>query len=164
MQDRQSWMFADRVAFIETLQQYKEDFSLLLQHMADYYKALLADESSCVSASIAIIHLFSWRKSLRIFMHYVTILIQLPYWRVTRYCVILEKGCTMEGIAQLRTLISYVLLVVLINQPYLSWRCYMANTYNTYIYIQIRMKQKCKSNCNRGIYYDRERCGNNFNV
>ena len=48
-------MFADRVAFIETLQQHKEDFSSLLQHMANCYKALLTDESSCVSASIAII-------------------------------------------------------------------------------------------------------------
>ena len=49
--------FADRVAFTEILQQHKEDFSLFLQHMANCYKALLADESSCVSASVAIIHL-----------------------------------------------------------------------------------------------------------
>ena len=37
--------FADRVAFTETLQQHK-DFSSLLQHMADCYKALFADISS----------------------------------------------------------------------------------------------------------------------
>ena len=62
-------MIADSVAFMETLQQYKEDFSSLLQHMADCYKALLANESSCVSASAAIIHLLTRRASLGIFMH-----------------------------------------------------------------------------------------------
>ena len=90
--------FADHMAFTETLKQHKEDFSSLLQHMANCYKALLAYESSCVSASVAIIHLCTWQTSLRIFMHYVRILIQLPCWRVTCYCVILEKGCTTEGI------------------------------------------------------------------
>ena len=48
--------FADHVAFTETLQRHKEDFSSLLQHMADCYKALFAGESSCTSASIAITH------------------------------------------------------------------------------------------------------------
>ena len=48
--------FADRVAFTEMLQRHKEDFSLLLQHMADCYKALFTDKSSCASASIAITH------------------------------------------------------------------------------------------------------------
>ena len=38
--------FADRVAFTETLQQHKEDFSSLLQLMADCYKALFANKSS----------------------------------------------------------------------------------------------------------------------
>ena len=46
--------FVDCMAFTEMLQQHKEDFSSLLQHMADCYKALIADESSCVSASAAI--------------------------------------------------------------------------------------------------------------
>ena len=35
--------FADRVAFTETLQRHREDFSSLLQHMADSYRALFAD-------------------------------------------------------------------------------------------------------------------------
>ena len=52
--------FAHHVAFTETLQQHKKNFSLLLQHMIDCYKALLADKSSCVSASVAIIHLLTW--------------------------------------------------------------------------------------------------------
>ena len=89
--------FAHRVAFTETLQQHK-NFSSLLQHMIDCYKVLLADKLSCVSASIAIIHLLTQWTSLRIFMHYVRILIQLPCWPVTRYCVNLEKGCTTEGV------------------------------------------------------------------
>ena len=66
-------MFADHVAFTETLQRHKEDFSLLLQHMADCCKALFADKSSCTSASV-----HTRRSSLRVFMHYVRILIQLP--------------------------------------------------------------------------------------
>ena len=33
--------------------------------MADCYKALLADELSCVSVNVAIIHLLTWRTSLR---------------------------------------------------------------------------------------------------
>ena len=49
-------MFADHVAFTKTLQRHKEDFSLLLQHMADCYKALFADKSSCASVSVAITH------------------------------------------------------------------------------------------------------------
>ena len=48
--------FADHVAFTETVQQRKEDFSSLLQYMADCYKALFADKSSCASASVAITH------------------------------------------------------------------------------------------------------------
>ena len=51
--------FAHCVAFTETLQQHKKNFSSLLQHMIDCYKALFTDESSCVSASIAIIHLLT---------------------------------------------------------------------------------------------------------
>ena len=90
--------FADPVAFTETLQQHKEDFSSLLQHVANCCKALLADESSCMSASVAIIHLLTQRTSLRIFMHCIRILLRLPCWRMTHYCVILEKGCTTEGI------------------------------------------------------------------
>ena len=54
---RISATFADCVAFTETLQQHKEDFSSLLQHMAICYKALFANKSSCVSASVAIMHL-----------------------------------------------------------------------------------------------------------
>ena len=61
--------FADCVAFTEALQQHNEDFPSLLQHMADCYKALLATESSCLSAIVAIIHLLTRRTSLRIFMH-----------------------------------------------------------------------------------------------
>ena len=49
-------MFADHVAFTETLQRRKKDFSLLLQHMADCCKALFADKLSCTSTSIAITH------------------------------------------------------------------------------------------------------------
>ena len=37
----------DRVAFMEVLYLYKENFSSLLQHMANCYKALFADKSSC---------------------------------------------------------------------------------------------------------------------
>ena len=48
--------FADRVVFTETLQQHKEDFSSLLQHMADCCKALFTNKSSCTSASVAIAH------------------------------------------------------------------------------------------------------------
>ena len=48
--------FADRVAFTDTLQRHKEDFSSLLQHIAICYKALFADKSSCASASAAITH------------------------------------------------------------------------------------------------------------
>ena len=47
---------ADRVAFMEKLQRHKEDFSSLLQHMADCYKALFANKSSCTNASVAITH------------------------------------------------------------------------------------------------------------
>ena len=68
--------FADRVAFTETLQQHNEDFSSLLQRRADCYKALLADESNCVSTSAAIVHLQLPNE--RVFMHYVRILIRLP--------------------------------------------------------------------------------------
>ena len=55
--------FADHVAFTETLQRHKEDFSSLLQHMADCYKALFTNKSSCTSASIAITHLANEFKS-----------------------------------------------------------------------------------------------------
>ena len=48
--------FADRVAFMETLQRHKEDFSSLLQLMVDCYKALFTNTSSCASASVAIAH------------------------------------------------------------------------------------------------------------
>ena len=48
--------FADCVAFTETLQQHKDDFSSLLQHMANCYKALFVNKSSCVSASLATTH------------------------------------------------------------------------------------------------------------
>ena len=48
--------FADRVPFMETLQLNKENFSSLLQHMADCYKALFANKSSCASASVASTH------------------------------------------------------------------------------------------------------------
>ena len=41
---------------METLQQHKEDFSSLLQHMANCYKALFANKSSCASVSVAITH------------------------------------------------------------------------------------------------------------
>ena len=75
--------FANHLAFMETLQQYKEDLSLFLQHMIHCYKALLADESSCVSMSVAIIRLLTWQTSLRLFMHYVRIYIQLPYRSAT---------------------------------------------------------------------------------
>ena len=51
--------FADRMPFTETLQQHKEGFSSLLQHVANCYKALLATESSCLSAIVAIIHLLT---------------------------------------------------------------------------------------------------------
>ena len=68
---------ADHVAFTEMLQQHKEDFSSLLQHMADCYKGLLTDNTSCTSTSVAIIHLLTGQTSLRIFMQYVRILIQL---------------------------------------------------------------------------------------
>ena len=47
--------FADCVAFTETLQRH-EDFSSLLQHMADCYKALFVDKLSCASESVAITH------------------------------------------------------------------------------------------------------------
>ena len=82
---------ADCLAFTETLQRHKEDFSSLQQHMADCYKALLTNESNRVSASIAIIHLLTRRTSLRIFVHYIRKLIRLPCWHMMRYWVILEK-------------------------------------------------------------------------
>ena len=63
---------------METLQPDKKDFSSLLQHMADCYKALLGDELSCMSMSIAIKHLLTGQMSLRIFMHYIRILIEFP--------------------------------------------------------------------------------------
>ena len=56
---------ADHVAFTETLQRHKEDFSLLLQHMADCYKALFANKSSCARASVAITHLANEFKGIR---------------------------------------------------------------------------------------------------
>ena len=68
-------MFADRQAFTETLQWHKEDFSSLLQHMADCYKALFAKKSSCTSTSVAIKHLVNEFKSIHslrktMFMHF----------------------------------------------------------------------------------------------
>ena len=56
--------FADHVAFTEMLQQHKEDFSSLLQHMTDSYKALFANKSSFANASVAIIHLANELKSI----------------------------------------------------------------------------------------------------
>ena len=47
--------FVDRVTFTETMQRHKDDFSSLLQHMANCYKALFTDKLSC--ASVAITHL-----------------------------------------------------------------------------------------------------------
>ena len=56
--------FADRMAFTETLQQHKEDISLLLQHMANCYKALFTDKSNCASTSVAMTHLANEFKSI----------------------------------------------------------------------------------------------------
>ena len=89
--------FADRMAFMETLQRHKEDFSLLLQHMADCYKALFADKSS-----VAITHPVNEFKSIHPLRKNITML------KATRYYVILEKGCTTARYRQLHTLISYV--------------------------------------------------------
>ena len=55
--------FADRVASTETLQRH-EDLSSLLQRIAVCYKALFADKSSCVSVSVAIMHLENEFKSI----------------------------------------------------------------------------------------------------
>ena len=85
-------MFADRVALTETLQQYKEDFSSLLQHMADCYKALFANKSSCVSASAAMTHPANGFKSIHALRKNINTVAML-----TRDCIILEKGCTTEG-------------------------------------------------------------------
>ena len=41
---------------METLQLNKEEFSPLLQHMADCHKALFANKSSCASASVVSTH------------------------------------------------------------------------------------------------------------
>ena len=73
-------MLADCVAFTETLQRHKYDFSSLLQHMVDCNKALFADESICTSTCV---HLFTWQTSLRVFIHYERILLQLPCPRIT---------------------------------------------------------------------------------
>ena len=62
--------FAEHVAFTDMLQQHKEDFSSLLQHMADCYKALFTDKLTCTSERE--------RMSIRIYMHHIRILIQLP--------------------------------------------------------------------------------------
>ena len=50
------------------------DFSSLLQHVANCYKALFTNKLSCASVSVAIIH----PANKRVFTHYVTKLIWLP--------------------------------------------------------------------------------------
>ena len=69
---------------------------MLLQHMANCYKAPFANKLSCVSASVAIIHLANEFKSihaLRKNVNMVAMLIRdLLLWHF-------RKGCTTEGIA-----------------------------------------------------------------
>ena len=85
-------MFADRMAFTETLQRHKEDFSSLLQHMADCYKALFAEKTSCASASVAITHPADEFKSIHALRKNIDKVAML-----TCYCVSVEKGCTTAG-------------------------------------------------------------------
>ena len=86
--------FADRVAFTETLLRHKEDFSSLLQHMANCYKALFADKSSCASASIAITHPVNEFKNIHALRKNINTVAMLTG---DALCVILEKGCTTAG-------------------------------------------------------------------
>ena len=70
--------FAHRVAFTQTLQQHKEDFSLLLQRMAGRYTALLAEKRECCYYTREISSNYSLLTRQTIFIHHVRILIQLP--------------------------------------------------------------------------------------
>ena len=84
-------MFADRMSFTETLQRH-EDFSSLLQHMADCYKALFAEKLSCTSTSVAITRPANEFKSIHALRKNIDKVAML-----TRYCVSVEKGCTTAG-------------------------------------------------------------------
>lgn len=57
--------FADRVAFTETLQRHREDFSSLLQHMADSYRALFADVGRKATLERYMELQLRWRQGLR---------------------------------------------------------------------------------------------------
>ena len=89
--------FADGVAFMETFQWHKEDFSLFIQHIAICHKEHFEDELTCKSTSIVIIHRFTSWTSLRVFMHYTKALIQLLL--LTTYALLchFRKGLSTEG-------------------------------------------------------------------
>ena len=118
-------MFADRVAFMETLQRHNEDFSLLLQHMAYYYQALFTDKSSCTSTSVAIIHPVNEFKSIHALRKNINTVAMLTHDALL--CQF-RRGVPQRD-RQLRTLISYVLLSAPIKHTTLLGNSY--TYYNT---------------------------------
>ena len=57
--------FADRLVFVETLQQQKEDFSSLLLHMAASYKALFTDVGQRATLERYMELQLRWRQGLK---------------------------------------------------------------------------------------------------
>ena len=108
--------------FTETLQRYKEDFSSLLQHMADCYKALLADKLSCASKSVAIVHPVNECKSIRALHKNINTVAMLTCDALLCH---FRKGMCHGGNGQLHTLNSYVLLISCIQYFYLFPGCYV---------------------------------------
>ena len=85
--------------------------------MADCYKALLTSESSCVSASVAIIHLLTQGMSLRILMHLRKNITTVAMLTRDALLCHFRKEIYHSGNKWLCTLISYVLLVSLVMHP-----------------------------------------------
>ena len=99
-------MFADHVAFTETLQRHK-DFSLFLQHMAICYKALFADKSSCTSTEHerSYSHLANEFKSIHALRKNIDTVAMLTGDALLHHS---RKGMDHGGDRQLHTLIFYV--------------------------------------------------------
>lgn len=57
--------FADRVAFVNTLQRHREEFDSLLQHMSESYKALFADVGKKATLDKYMELQLRWRQGLR---------------------------------------------------------------------------------------------------
>ena len=94
--------FADRVAFTETLQRHKEDFSSLLQHMANCYKALFTNKVSCAGTRVAITLLVNEFKSIQALHKNINAVAMLTGDALLRH---FRKGMYHGGIGTLITIL-----------------------------------------------------------